>query len=75
MAHSSQSSLFIVSQVTNQEIELGIQVRLKLKSLEVTLLDANLLLFLEVHLVVILDALVGALGHHARQVLEHNSRL
>ena len=52
-----------------------VQVGLKVKTLDVALLDAAFLLGLKVHLVIVLHAGVSATGHHRGQVLKDDSRL
>jgi len=49
-----------VSKVAHQEIELLVEVGLEVEALQVALFDAVLFLGLEVHLVVVLDALARA---------------
>ena len=69
------SAFPLPSEIAHEEIQLLVEVRLEVEALAVALLDAGLLLGLEVHLIVAFDAGVRAAGDHRGEVLEDDARL
>ena len=67
--------LRLSSEVPDEIGQLLIQMALELEALKVTGLHTVLLLRLQVHLIVVLDALAGALGHQGGEVVEDSARL